>query len=185
LIHLPASEKVPAREEALSDTLVKGRETILLVDDEEMVLQVTEELLECLGYAVVTARSGGEAVELFLENEGKIDLVILDMIMPGMSGARTFECLRAIDPAIRVRLSSGYSMAGQAQEIMDRGCNGFLQKPFRMEISPGRSRGLSTAPGRRTAAGRKTAFPGWKPPDPLRPAACFGAFGGLTTAIRP
>ncbi|HPC02358.1 MAG TPA: PAS domain S-box protein [Syntrophales bacterium] len=148
LIHLPASEKVPAREEALSDTLVKGRETILLVDDEEMVLQVTEELLECLGYAIVTARSGGEAVELFLENEGKIDLVILDMIMPGMSGARTFECLRAIDPAIRVLLSSGYSMAGQAQEIMDRGCNGFLQKPFRMEnLSRKIQDILSTTPG--------------------------------------
>jgi PAS domain S-box-containing protein len=132
-IHLPATERWAAREEALSDKLVKGRETVLLVDDEEMVLQVTRELLECLGYAVVTARSGGEAVELFLEKEGGIDLVILDMIMPGMSGARTFECLRAIDPGIRVILSSGYSMAGQAQEIMDRGCNGFLQKPFRME----------------------------------------------------
>jgi len=79
------------------------------------------------------AGSGQEAINIFFEKQKEIDLVILDMVMPGMSGGETFDRLRSIDPEIRVLLSSGYSIEGQAQQILDRGCNGFLQKPFEFE----------------------------------------------------
>ena len=68
-----------------------------------------------------------------MEKQKEIDLVILDMIMPGISGGETFDRLREINPGIKVLLSSGYSIEGQAKTIMDRGCNGFLQKPFQLE----------------------------------------------------
>ena len=65
-----------------------------------------------------------------MEKRNEIDLVILDMIMPGISGGETFDRLRAINPDVRVLLSSGYSINGEAKHIMERGCNGFIQKPF-------------------------------------------------------
>ncbi|MCX5828967.1 MAG: response regulator [Deltaproteobacteria bacterium] len=110
----------------------RQKETILLVDDEPMNLDVTRELLESLGYRVYLAASGQKALAVFMEKREEIDLVILDMIMPGISGGETFDRLRKIDPGVRVLLSSGYSLMGQAQEILDRGCNGFLQKPFHL-----------------------------------------------------
>jgi CheY-like chemotaxis protein len=85
-----------------------------------------------MGYRVYAAGSGQEAIAVYMEKRSEIDLVILDMIMPGISGGETFDRLREINPGIKVLLSSGYSIEGQAQEIMDRGCNGFLQKPFRL-----------------------------------------------------
>jgi len=133
-IHLPASEKSVVKEKTVSGAILKGTETILLVDDEKMVLEVSKEILESLGYRVFAAGSGQEAIGVYMEKKGRIDLVILDMIMPGMPGGETFDRLREIHPGIAVLLSSGYSVNGQAQEILDRGCRGFLQKPFTTEI---------------------------------------------------
>jgi two-component system cell cycle sensor histidine kinase/response regulator CckA len=132
-IYLPASEKEVVKAVAASEKILKGTETILLVDDEKTVLSVSRELLKFLGYRLYAAGGGQEAIAVYMEKRGEIDLVILDMIMPGMSGGETFDHLREIDPAIRVLLASGYSIEGQAQEILDRGCNGFLQKPFHLE----------------------------------------------------
>ena len=131
-IYLPASEKEVIKEEELPKELVRGTETLLLVDDEEMVLEVGEELLKELGYKVLVARSGKEAIELYKANKSTIDIVILDMIMPVMGGGETYDRLKEINPNIKVLLSSGYSIDGQAREILDRGCNGFIQKPFNM-----------------------------------------------------
>jgi PAS domain S-box-containing protein len=133
-IYLPASEKDAVEEKTSAGTIARGTETILLVDDEKMVVDVTRELLESLGYLVYAAGSGQEAIAVYMEKRKEIDLVILDMIMPGMSGGETFDRLREIDPEIRVLLSSGYSLNGEAQTIINRGCNGFLQKPFQLEI---------------------------------------------------
>ncbi|MCX5821524.1 MAG: PAS domain S-box protein [Deltaproteobacteria bacterium] len=132
-IYLPASEKEVVKAEAAPEKILKGTETILLVDDEKTVLSVSRELLKFLGYRVYVAGGGQEAIAAYMEKRGEVDLVILDMIMPGISGGETFDRLREIDPAIRVLLASGYSIEGQAQEILDRGCNGFLQKPFHLE----------------------------------------------------
>ncbi|MGD1972098.1 MAG: response regulator, partial [Desulfobacterales bacterium] len=106
--------------------------TILLIDDEKMILDVGCELLEELGYTVLCALSGKEALDIFKTNSKNIDLVIMDMIMPGMGGGETFDHLRDINPDIKVLLSSGYSVDGQATKILRRGCNGFIQKPFNL-----------------------------------------------------
>jgi two-component system cell cycle sensor histidine kinase/response regulator CckA len=132
-IYLPASEKEVVKEKTAAGTIARGTETILLVDDEKMVVEVTRELLESLGYRVYVAGSGQEAIAVYLERRNELALVILDMIMPGISGGETFDRLREINPDIRVLLSSGYSINGEAQTIMDRGCSGFLQKPFQLE----------------------------------------------------
>jgi two-component system, cell cycle sensor histidine kinase and response regulator CckA len=113
-------------------TSVRGTETILIVDDEKMVLEVSTELLESMGYRVYPTGSGQAAIAVYMEKRNEIDLVILDMIMPGMSGGETLDRLREINAGIRVLLSSGYSNNGEAQKILDRGCRGFLQKPFRI-----------------------------------------------------
>ncbi len=132
-IYLPASEKEVVKEETTAGTIDRGTETILLVDDEEIVLEVSRELLESLGYLVYAVGSGQEAIALFMGKRNEIDLVILDMIMPGISGGETFDRLREINPEIKVLLSSGYSLNGEAQTILDRGCKGFIQKPFQIE----------------------------------------------------
>ena len=132
-IYLPASEKEVVKEETATGTIERGTETILLVDDEKIVLEVSRELLESMGYRVYSVESGQEAIALFTEKRNEIDLVILDMIMPGISGGETFDRLREINPGIKVLLSSGYSLNGEAQTIMDRGCKGFIQKPFQIE----------------------------------------------------
>jgi two-component system cell cycle sensor histidine kinase/response regulator CckA len=132
-IYLPASERVVVKEQAVPAKILKGTGTILVTDDEEIVLKVSKQMLESLGYRVYTAKSGQEAIAIYIEKRNEIDLVILDMIMPGLSGGETFDDLREINPGVKVLLSSGYSISGQAQEILDRGCNGFIQKPFRLD----------------------------------------------------
>ena len=132
-IYLPASRKKIQKEiEKTVPTVAMGTGTILLIDDEEMIIKVGEELLHELGYEVLSARSGQEAIELYQKNVDKIDLVIMDMIMPGMGGGETFDRLKRINRDIKVLLSSGYSINGQASKILERGCDGFIQKPFNL-----------------------------------------------------
>jgi len=129
-IYLPASEKAITKDkEPLADVL-GGTETVLLVDDEEMIVDVGNEILRALGYHVMVAPSGKQAVALYEENQDKIEMVILDLIMPDMGGGEVYDRLKDINPKVKVLLSSGYSMDGQAQEIMERGCDGFIHKPF-------------------------------------------------------
>ena len=129
-IHLPASVKQATEKDKQTEEVLKGTETVLFVDDEDMIIKVGHEILKTLGYQVLLARNGKEAIEIYKANKDKIDLVILDMIMPDISGGETYDLLRAINPQIKVLLSSGYSIDGQAQEILERGCDGFIQKPF-------------------------------------------------------
>jgi signal transduction histidine kinase/ActR/RegA family two-component response regulator len=110
-----------------------GRKTLMLVEDEEMVAVISDQMLTRLGYNVFVARSGSDALSIFQEQREKIDLVILDMIMPGMSAAETFERLKALDPGVNVLLSSGYPLNGPVQDILRRGGRGFIQKPFTIE----------------------------------------------------
>jgi two-component system, cell cycle sensor histidine kinase and response regulator CckA len=131
-VYLPASEKEFVKEVQVPADVVKGEGTILLVDDEDMIVEVSRELLEVLGYRVHVARNGSDAIDLYKEKRDEIDVIILDMIMPGMGGEETFEVLKSINPDVRVILSSGYSINGKAKEIMKRGCKAFIQKPFQM-----------------------------------------------------
>jgi CheY-like chemotaxis protein len=130
-VYLPASDKsAHVGEERTKSDMVKGTERVLLIDDEDMIIDIGSQILNVLGYKVMAARSGEEAVELFGSHKDEIDLVILDMIMPGISGAETYERIRGLDRNIKVILSSGYSLNEDAAQIMKRGCNGFIQKPF-------------------------------------------------------
>jgi len=129
----PASEGEVDEEKEATRDLLRGSETILLIDDEPMILEVAGELLEQLGYRVLRAGGGKEAVGVYEKNSDRIDLVIVDMIMPNMGGGETYDTLREINPDVKVILSSGYSINGQAQEILNRGCDGFIQKPFKIK----------------------------------------------------
>jgi PAS domain S-box-containing protein len=131
-IYLPASEKEVMEEADAAEIMLKGDETLLLVDDEEMIIEVGEEILKALGYEVLSAVSGKEALRIYKDKKDAIDMVILDMIMPGMGGGETYDNLKAMNPEIKVLLSSGYSISGQAAEILERGCDGFIQKPFKL-----------------------------------------------------
>jgi two-component system cell cycle sensor histidine kinase/response regulator CckA len=137
-IFLPACSKEIPRTIKSSDRIIEGSGTILLVDDEEIVLETGVKLLERLGYSVLKAGSGIEAVEVYKNNKEAIDLVILDMIMPEMGGGETFGKMKTINPIVKVLLSSGYSIDGKAAEILKRGCKGFIQKPFNLQKLSGK-----------------------------------------------
>jgi len=129
-IYLPASDDKGVPDIKISTELLKGKEKILLVDDEEGTIQVEELMLKELGYSVLPALSGQQAVQLYKENMVSLDLVALDMIMPEMNGRDTYEELIRINPKVKVLLVSGYSLNKQIEELMGLGCNGFIQKPF-------------------------------------------------------
>ncbi len=132
-IYLPASEESVQKTPEISGRIMEGNETILLVDDEALVIDVGVQLLEKLGYTVFEAQSGRDAIRIFTERNRTIDMLILDMVMPGMGGGEVYDQIKRIDPKVKVLLSSGYSIDGQATKILNRGCEGFIQKPFNME----------------------------------------------------
>ena len=107
--------------------------TILIVDDEQMIIDVGKEMLNQLGYKVLTATGGIEALDVYRRNQDSIDLLVLDMIMPDMEGGITYGKIKDLNPNVKVLLASGYSIDGRASEIMKQGCNGFIQKPFNMK----------------------------------------------------
>jgi nitrogen-specific signal transduction histidine kinase/ActR/RegA family two-component response regulator len=133
LIYLPATdvERRAAADGAATDG--RGQKTILVVDDEAMVLDVCRDMLEKLGYAVLAVDSGEKAVDLVSRNEKKLDLVLLDIIMPGLSGGETFDRLKSVRPDLKILLASGYSLDTKAAAIMNRGCDGFIQKPYTLK----------------------------------------------------
>jgi two-component system, cell cycle sensor histidine kinase and response regulator CckA len=129
-ILLPFSQKEIVSEVKLSSETQTGTDTILLVDDEPMITEVGKEMISMLGYDVITASSGMEALEIVGTQNKRIDLFIIDMIMPQMSGGELFDKLKCLDPDVKIMLSSGYSIDGEAREIINRGCKGFIPKPF-------------------------------------------------------
>lgn len=131
-ICIPLSEETPVPEPVKSLSITKGTETILLVDDEDIILEVGEAILAEMGYKVLKAKGGKEAVNILESGDFHIDLMILDMIMPEMDGTKTFKEVKRLCPELPVILSSGYSMNEPAETIMKMGCKGFIQKPFNM-----------------------------------------------------
>jgi two-component system, cell cycle sensor histidine kinase and response regulator CckA len=132
-IYLPA---LPAKslqaEVILQQTRPQGGdERILLVDDEETLRQVGAALLKRAGYKVRTATSGEEALDIFSRARDEVDLVVLDLGMPGMGGLKCLGELLLLDPAIRVLIASGYAADGQIQQSLERGAAGYIAKPYR------------------------------------------------------
>ncbi len=146
-IYLPATEGVveqPARTDKQESA--QGKAIVLLVDDEPVVLTIAARVLQRLGYQVLEAQSGEEALDVYSKNKEKIDITILDMVMPGIGGGQVYDRLKKMDPDAKVLLSSGYSRDGQAAEILQRGCNGFIQKPFTMSELSGQIRRIMEMP---------------------------------------
>lgn len=114
------------------EEVLRGEGTILVVDDEQFVLDIARDLLEHLGYEVVCTNSGKESVEIFREMHSKFDLVILDVIMPEMSGKEVFIKIRQINPKQKVLFASGYSLNGLMQDFLRQEDIGFIQKPFNL-----------------------------------------------------
>ncbi len=141
-IYLPCSETHLRKETAQEDLVLKGSETILIVDDEDIVLDVGVEILKTLGYRVLSASSGDEALEIYRNRSDEIAMVILDMIMPEMGGGKVFDEIQALNPNVKVLLASGYSMNGQAAAILQRGCKGFIQKPYTIKALSERIRNI-------------------------------------------
>jgi two-component system, cell cycle sensor histidine kinase and response regulator CckA len=112
-------------------TIHKGSETILIVDDQDIIRQLGADILEDVGYKIVLATCGEEAIQICLEHKEDIALVVLDVVMPGLGGKETFLRLKDINPKIKVLLSSGYSIAGEVGEILKEGVGGFVQKPYK------------------------------------------------------
>jgi PAS domain S-box-containing protein len=144
-IYLPASSKKITDETIAGQDILAGTETILLVDDEEMIVDVSTKLLEKMGYAVLVAHNGSEALKVYQSRQNEIALVILDLIMPDMGGGEVYDRIRKINPHAKVLLSSGYSRDGQANEILKRGCDGFIQKPFTLKVLSEKLRELLAA----------------------------------------
>jgi len=154
VIYIPASDRRIDTEAEGSGKIIKGAsETILLVDDEKIVLDVGKEMLEKIGHKVLTARCGEDAVNIikkaFEKNREadcninktkdvvsdfpRPDLVILDLVMPDMDGERTFDIIKNINPELKVLLASGYDEESKAANLLERGCDGFIQKPFKID----------------------------------------------------
>jgi len=118
--------------EAKIDAAYERAKTILLIDDEEIVINTSEMMLKSLGYKVIKAHSGFEGLQLFEENKSKIDLIISDFEMPKMNGKEVMNKLRKIDPQIKVMLSSGALNDEDEKEVRNEGFNGFIKKPYNM-----------------------------------------------------
>ncbi len=130
-LYFPSSLKhIEAEGNTPDQPPLTGSGSILVVDDEPIILETASILLEALGYAVSLAAGGEQAIDTYRKKHADIDLVILDMVMPGISGPRTLQMLKEIDPKVKVILSSGYGLQGEVQKVMESGCLAFIQKPY-------------------------------------------------------
>ncbi len=130
-VWLPASDLDADAPECRAKNLPVGHETVLIADDEESLLLPTREMLERMGYTVLVARDGAEAIETIRAHNPPIHLVLLDMAMPGMGGAEAFGIIMKLRPRIKVIVWSGYDIGPDIQRMLDAGAHGFLHKPVR------------------------------------------------------
>ena len=134
-IYLPAMHGAEVPEitrKALADKIQGGDETIMLVDDEEAINDLGRQILSSQGYHILTAGTGEEAVEVYRKNMDQIDLVILDISMPGMGGYKCLQEILRMDPRAKVIISSGYSFHDQPKDTLEAGFAGHLHKPYRV-----------------------------------------------------
>lgn len=114
--------------------LPHGSETLLIVDDQETVWDFLIETMQLLGYCVLLAENGLDAIEIYRENLGRIDLVLMDMVMPKSGGQQAFFAIRQLDPNAKILLSSGFVSEEEVQHLLQSGACGFLPKPLRIPV---------------------------------------------------
>ena len=131
-IYLPAKsgEEIP---QIRKKEIVRGSSTILLIEDEEPVLAVNRAMLEKLGYQVISAETGQKAIDIARTFEGKIDIALLDIVLPDMNGKEVYSIISASRPEMKIVVCSGYSLEGPVQEIISAGAHSFIQKPFSLK----------------------------------------------------
>jgi CheY-like chemotaxis protein len=130
VIYLPAVEGKAKEEKAPYTSGVGSTKTVLIVEDEEAVFDITQEMLESLGYRVIVAKTGKDAIHTAETFDGQIDLALLDINLPDMEGGKLYPLLMKARPNLKVIVFSGYTIDGLARNIMDEGAQDFLQKPF-------------------------------------------------------
>jgi len=135
-------EMIPEQEKVV---LPSCGNKILLVDDEPTILKFSGEMIESLGFSVLCAASGKEALQIYQEQHTQIDLVVLDIIMPDMDGAQVFAALCKINPDIRVIIASGFGPNERTEKILSLGCHASLRKPYtRQELARTMAKVLGT-----------------------------------------
>jgi two-component system cell cycle sensor histidine kinase/response regulator CckA len=133
-IYLPAGSRVPEQASSPAPAMPRnGSGTLLVVDDEPYILKALTDILQDLGYQVLTAIDGHQAIALFEKEKNRIEGVLLDMIMPDLSGRQVLEQLKKIQPDIKVILSSGYSLSGLGEDGQGMAGDGFIQKPYQID----------------------------------------------------
>jgi two-component system cell cycle sensor histidine kinase/response regulator CckA len=134
-IFFPAVELVEKKEDSLSGVKPAngGIESILLVDDDESLRELGMEILEAQGYYVASAPDGESAVKVYQERNGRFDLVVLDLVMPGMGGARCLEKLLEMNPEAKIVIASGYPVGCETEDVTPHGARAFLQKPYNIQ----------------------------------------------------
>ncbi len=133
-IRLPEAAPPEKNRSAQSPSKAKNRATILLIEDEEMVIEINEAILNRLGYAVICARNGREAKEILNAKAPTIDLILLDIKLPDMDGAAIYPIARQHRPSAKIVICSGYALDGPTQALMDQGADGFIHKPFSISV---------------------------------------------------
>ncbi len=131
-IYLPAIKDSDENDDSLPErkALVGGKETVLLVDDEPLVKELGEMILKQFGYTVLTASNGKEGLEIYTRRKDSIDLVILDLIMPKMSGSECLNEIMKIDPSAKILIASGYDANGSIHGALGEGAGAFIRKPY-------------------------------------------------------
>ena len=146
-VALSDEQDIPTARSILRSARCAVTKRVLLVDDEETIREVGKEVLQALGYCVSVARDGEEALGLYEKQYARFDVVLLDMAMPGMDGGEVYDSLKRINPQVKVLLLSGYGVHGKARKVLEKGCNGFLQKPFGLSQLSQRIREICESPG--------------------------------------
>ncbi len=131
-IYLPTSTKKVSMDKKMPNEISTGNETILIIDDEDTIIEVAKEMLQNLNYKVITANGGKNGIKIFQKNHDKIDLIILDIIMPDINGPNVYDSIIKINPDAKVLVSSGFSINREAKGMIKKGCKGFIQKPFNL-----------------------------------------------------
>ena len=132
-VYLPATDEAPVTKDVDADAALRGTETILLIDDELMVLRIVSNILGSLGYTILTADSGKAAVQVANEYDGTIHAAFLDLGMPVMGGKETFPLLRQARPEMKIIICSGYDQKGDVEALLAAGAEAFVSKPFTVE----------------------------------------------------